>query len=109
MCGSSKCMLAVADGRWCCVVCVVCGVLVQRSQRGWREDARMERRHYDCGGSRQIAERRAFAQKQLFPEKFKPKLAESKGAAALDLTDELDEEERLRVEAAEWVPCECFY
>jgi hypothetical protein len=50
-------------------------------------------------------ERRAYSQKVLFPEKFKPKLQPvEKKSKALDLTDELDEEERLRVEAAEWMP-----
>ena len=52
----------------------------------------------------QIAERRAYTQKMLFPEKFKPKLEAASKSKALDLTDELDEEERLRVEAAEWMP-----
>ena len=60
-----------------------------------------------CARSRalpQIAERRAYTQKMLFPEKFKPKLEAASKSKALDLTDELDEEERLRVEAAEWMP-----
>jgi len=53
----------------------------------------------------EIVERRAYSQKVLFPEKFKPKLQPvEKKSKALDLTDELDEEERLRVEAAEWMP-----
>ncbi len=56
------------------------------------------------GGAGQIAERRAYSQKVLFPEKFKPKLQAVSKSKALDLTDELDEEERLRVEAAEWMP-----
>lgn len=51
----------------------------------------------------EIEQRRAYTQSVLNPPKEAPKLEKSK-AAALDLTDELSEEERLRVEAAEWVP-----
>lgn len=51
----------------------------------------------------EITERRAYTQSVLNPPKAAPKLEEAK-TMALDLTDDLSEEERLRVEAAEWVP-----
>jgi len=51
----------------------------------------------------EITERRKYAQTILNPPKKAPKLEEAK-SMAIDLTDDLSEEERLRVEAAEWVP-----
>lgn len=50
----------------------------------------------------EIADRRAYTDSILNPKKEAPKLEAKQ--PMLDLTDDLSEEERLRVEAAEWVP-----
>ena len=51
----------------------------------------------------EIVERRAYTNSVLNPKAAAPQI-EAKKAPMLDLTDDLSEEERLRVEAAEWVP-----